>query len=168
MEEGKFKFEPIWISALGIMSLVLIYKEWSTLAESNYKIDPLYIGLSLALLIIPCCFFLPMAFKMFTGVPAIILTESQLIDNTVNISIDWSNVKDIRIVGAKKPFLSITLKDRDKFFSNINLFKRGFLKLLYATVAGDVSINLAFAAGSNEAIAAVARVYWGRYYGIED
>lgn len=110
-----------------------------------------------------------MFFKMIFGVPALQFTDNQLIDNLVGVRIDWENVQNIRVSGISKPFLSIDLKDTDKFYSSVrNPIKRYLLKVFFALASGDVPVNLAFVAGNNESAAALARVYWNRYYGITD
>lgn len=110
-----------------------------------------------------------MFFKMIFGIPAILLTADQLVDNVVGISVDWKDIQDIRITGVSKPFLSITLKDKKAFFQNIqNPIKRVLLRVIFSISTGDVSINMAMVAGSNEAVRSVVMVYWSRYYGHSD
>lgn len=169
MDTGdKIKFEPIWISGLAALAFFFIYKTGSVFLQDgihDWQKDVL-------LLIFPVFsarLFLPMFFKMIFGIPALQFTDDQLIDNVVGVSIDWENVQNIRISGVRKPFLSIDLKDTGKFYSGIrNPFKRILLRGLFALASGDVPVNLAFVAGDNEAAAALARVYWNRYYGITD
>jgi hypothetical protein len=168
MQETKFKFEPVWTGLLGLLAIYLLYQFTLFIFQPNFKIDILFVFGLLCFLAVPCLVFLPMAIKMIIGVPAILLTHDQLVDNVSGVLIDWANVEDIRITGTRKPFLSITLKDRDRFFSTIaNPLKRVLLKLLYATVAGDASINLAFVKGDNETIAGLSRVYWQNFYGVD-
>jgi hypothetical protein len=165
MEESEFKFEPIWVSALTLFEAWIIYflSEKTLASQLDFK------GLALF-----SCFpiffgslILPMTFRLIARIPAIQLTDNALIDNTFRITIDWSNVQNIKIVNTgKKSLLSIELKDRDQFFSDItNPFKRMFLRSIFYISPGDVSINLDFVAGKNEAILAKAQVYWNRYYG---
>jgi hypothetical protein len=167
MEENELKFEPIYVSVLTLVEAGLIYMIYGQ--QSAQKLDleglaivsliPLFFGLMA----------LPMAFKLLTGVPAIKLTADTLVDNVFGIEIDWSNVQNLYIQGSKKPFLAIDLKDKDKFYAGIsNPFKRLFLRLMFAISPGDVSINLAFVAGTNESVLAMSQVYWNRFYGIND
>lgn len=164
MKENEFKFEPIWVSALGLFSLYLVYNFYKSIIVPGtdylefavFSILPIFLGILI----------LPMAFKMIIGIPAIEFTGTELVDNVFGISIRWENIQDIRISGVSKPFLSITLKDKNQFWIGIrNPVKRILLRFLFLISPGDVSINLAFVAGSNEAISALAQVYWNRFYG---
>jgi hypothetical protein len=167
MEQGRFKFEPIWISVLSAIPVFIFYQIYKMAVKPAPDLKEITVFAIPALLV--SAMFLPMFFKMLSGIPAILLTEDQLVDNVVGVAIDWSNIKDIRITGVKKPFLSIILKDTDLFYSNIyNPIKRTLLKLLFSLSAGDVSVNLALVAGDNDAVAATAKVQWARYYGIDD
>jgi hypothetical protein len=166
--QDKIRFEPIWITGMAALAFFLIYKaggvfvqdgihQW--LRDAPILIIPFFTSLA----------FLPMFFKMIFGIPALQFINDQLIDNVVGVRIDWENVQNIRISGVSKPFLSIDLKDTGKFYASIrNPFKRILLRGLFALASGDVPVNLAFVAGDNEAAAAMARVYWNRYYGIND
>jgi hypothetical protein len=168
MEETGFKFEPIWVTALTLASLFFGYQTYEIAIEPGSKFDYAIILLALIPLLM-CSATLPMFFRMLFGIPAILLTADQLVDNVVGISIDWKDIQDIRITGVSKPFLSITLKDKKAFFKNIrNPLKRIFLKMLFSISIGDVSINLAMVIGNNEAVKSVVMVYWSRYYGHSD
>jgi len=168
MEETGFKFEPIWVTALGGMTLFFVYKCCAITIEPTFKFDNLFIFVVLLPLFMGWMI-LPMFFRMLFGVPAILLTADQLVDNVMGISIDWKDIQDIRITGVSKPFLSIILKDKKTFFQNIqNPLKRILLRIFFSISTGDVSINLAMVAGSNEAVRSVVMVYWGRYYGHSD
>jgi hypothetical protein len=149
------------------MSLFIFYKIFSAFAA-----DPSYDLFGLIFLSCPLIFLamiLPMFFKMIIGIPAIELNHDQLINNVVGIKVNWENVENIRITGTYKPFLSIDLKDTHAFYSSIkNPLKRLLIKGFFLLGKGDVPINLAFVAGNEESVAAVARVYWNRYYGIND
>jgi hypothetical protein len=167
MEETGFKFEPIWITVLGLSMLFLVYKCCTNAIEADFKFDYTVIPFALFPLFL-CWVVLPMFFRMMFGIPAILLTADQLVDNVVGISIDWKDIQDIRITGVSKPFLSITLKDKKEFFQNIHPIKRILLRMIFSISTGDVSVNLAMVAGSNEAVKSVVMVYWGRYYGHSD
>ena len=165
--EAGYKFEPIWVSALSLISLGGLYG-----TVSAFVADPSYDIFGLVFLLFPVLvawIILPMAFKMLKGVPAIQFTDRQLVDNIVGVSVDWENIEYIGISGSYKPFLSIDLKDTKKFYSNIqNPVKRVLVKIFFSMASGDVPINLAFVAGNNESILGVAQVYWNKYYGVKD
>jgi hypothetical protein len=167
MEETGFKFEPIWVTTLGVATLFLVYKCYTIAVEPGFKFEYSIIPFALLPLFF-CWLTLPMFFKMLFGIPAILLTGDQLVDNVVGISVDWKDIQDIRVTGVSKPFLSITLKDKKTFFQNIHPIKRILLRMIFSISTGDVSVNLAMVAGSNEAVRSVVMVYWGRYYGHSD
>lgn len=165
MEETGFKFEPIWITALAGLAISLLYNLYIKVVAPNFKIDYSLIFLALMPLLLGTLI-LPMFFKMILGIPAILLTGDQLVDNVIGISIDWKDIQDIRIIGVKKPFLSIILKNKKEFFQNIpNPLKRILLRIFFSFSMADVSINLAMVAGDNDAVKSLAMVYWSRYYG---
>jgi hypothetical protein len=165
MEETGFKFEPIWVTALGVLTLFLVYKFCVIVVDPNFKFDYLLIILALTPLLMSWLI-MPMFFRMLFGTPAILLTADQLVDNVMGISIDWKDIQDIRITGVSKPFLSIILKNKKEFFQNIqNPLKRTLLRIFFSISPGDISMNLAMVAGDNEAVRSVVMVYWSRYYG---
>ena len=165
--EAQFKFEPIWVSVLSLMSLCVVYETVTAfISKPSYDIYGL---IFLSFPIIFASLILPMAFKMLAGVPAIQFTHDQLVDNVVGVKVDWNNVELIAISGSYKPFLSIDLKDTKEFYSSIrNPVKRIFIRIFFSIAKGDVPINLAFVSGDNEGIAATARVYWNKHYGIKE
>ncbi len=167
MKETEFKFEPVWVSVLGLLGLYIAYLFCKDIIP-DLKLDSIsvvgIVGASSLLLLL-----LPMSLKMIFGIPAIRLTSDQLIDNVVGIKIEWKDISDIRISGIAKPFIAITLKDKSSFFQSIsNPVKRLLLRCFFLISSGDVSINLAMVAGDNESIVALTKVYWNRYYGIND
>jgi hypothetical protein len=158
-----YKFEPIWVSILSIISLVMTYGFLKVFIEKpSYNVPGLiFITAPLILALL----FLPMGVKMLLGIPAITFTHDQLVDNVFGIKIDWENVQNVRLSGSRKPFLSIDLKDTEKFYSSINNpLKRAAIKMLFFLSPGDISINLAFVSGDNQSIVAVTQVYWERHY----
>jgi hypothetical protein len=168
MENSEFKFEPIWISFLSLLPIYFIYRFIMIVTAPGFIMDSSIIWYAIFPLITGITL-LPMAIKMIIGVPAILLNDNELVDNVVGISINWEDIEDIRISGISKPFLSITLKNKEKFFSDItNPIKRVLLKLIFLISPGDVSINLAMVTGSNESIVALSQLYWNRYYGHND
>lgn len=168
MEDIEFKFEPVWVSTLGATGTFFIYKLGSILFEPGFSFQYIDILVLLFILIVGILV-LPMFFKMLIGIPAINLTSDQLIDNVVGIAINWKDIKDIRITGVSKPFLSITLNDKKAFFDNIsNPFKRILFRIFFSIATGDVSINLAMVAGDNKSIKAMVMVQWSRYFGHYD
>jgi len=167
MDETKFRFEPIWVSIISVLPIAVIYQEYKTIVSSTFWLNGIIVFSVVSLFV--CIMILPLTFKLITGIPAILLTNDQLVDNVVGVNIDWSNIKDIRITGIQKPFLTIILKDTDLFYSNINNpIKKILLKFIFLISPGDVSVNLALVAGDNDSIASMAQVYWQRYYGVED
>jgi len=164
MEDQQFKFEPVWVSVLTTIPLFCIYKAYSEISKQGFIFSFLFPILVMPFVIIGAPLLI-MGIKMLTGVPAIVLTTDQLVDNVVGITIDWANISNIQISGVKKPFLNISLKDKNKFYSSVNPVKRILLKVFFAIGPGDVSVNLAFVAGNNEYIASLTRVYWSKYYG---
>jgi len=166
MEENGFKFQPATVIILTLVFGWLSYvigKDQLAMQKTDFGGLAFFlvpIGVSFLLLI------LPMAFKMLTGIPAIKLTADELVDNVFGVSIDWENVQHVEISGTRRPYLSIDLKDKDKFYAGIyNPAKRLFLRLLFTISPGDVSIALEFVSGNNEAILAMTQVYWNRFYG---
>ncbi|MGF7079225.1 hypothetical protein [Mucilaginibacter sp. UYCu711] len=158
-----YKFEPIWVSVLSITALVMSYNFLKGfIARPSYDVPGLiFMSAPLVLSLL----FLPMGVKMLLGIPAITFTHDQLIDNVFGIKIDWENVQNVRLSGSRKPFLTIDLKDTDKFYSSINNpLKRIAIRMLFALSPGDASVNLAFVAGDNHAIVAVTQVYWEKHY----
>jgi len=167
MEDTKFKFEPIWVSVISVIPIAVIYQEYKTIVSSSFWLNGIILFTVVSLFV--CIMILPLTFKIITGIPAILLTNDQLVDNVVGVNIDWSNIEDIRITGIQKPFLTIILKDTDLFYSSINNpVKKILLRFLFLISPGDVSVNLALVAGDNDSIASMAQVYWQRYYGVED
>lgn len=168
MEETEFKFEPLYVTFVSIVEVGMIYMLWKDqLSPAKLDLEGLaFFGL------FPLLFgriVLPMTYKMLIEVPAIQLTNNSIIDNVFGISIDWSNVQSLEIQGSAKPFLAIDLKDKDKFYAGIyNPFKRLFLRFMFAISPGDVSIYLAFVAGTNESVLATTQVYWNKFYGNND
>jgi len=169
MEENEFKFEPIWVSFLSLLEGWIIYFICKSQLDPKSRIDLEGLAIFSTLPIFFGILILPMTFKLITGVPAIKLTQDALIDNVFGVSVDWSNIQNIKIAGSQKPFLAIDLKDRHKFYSGINNpLKRILLRVMFSISPSDVSINLAFVAGKNDAILAMTQVYWNKFYGNED
>jgi hypothetical protein len=159
----EYKFEPIWVSLLSIISLVMAYSFLKVFIERpSYDVPGLvFIAAPLILGLL----FLPMGVKMLLGIPAIAFTHDQFVDNIFGIKIDWDNIQNVRLSGSRKPFLSIDLKDTEKFYSSINNpLKRIAIKALFLLSPGDASINLAFVSGDNQSIVAVTQVYWEKHY----
>jgi hypothetical protein len=159
----EFKFEPIWISVLNILTLTMAYNFFKVFIEKpSYNVAGIVFA---AAPLVPALLFLPMGIKMLLRIPAIAFTHDQLVDNVFGIKIDWENVQNIRLSGSRKPFLAVDLKDTERFYSSINNpIKRLALKALFSLSPGDVSINLAFVSGNSQSIVAVTQVYWEKHY----
>jgi hypothetical protein len=161
--EAEYKFEPIWVSALNIIWLLMAYNFLKVfITRPSYDVPGLiFISAPFVLALM----YLPMGVKMLLGIPAICFTHDQLVDNVFGIKIDWENVQNVRLSGGRNQCLSIDLKDKEKFYSSINNpFKRIAIRALFLLSLGDASIKLAFVAGDNQGIFAVAQVYWDKYY----
>ncbi|MES2378558.1 MAG: hypothetical protein V4553_18340 [Bacteroidota bacterium] len=159
----EYKFEPIWVSTLNLISLVMTYGFLKVFIERPSYNVPGFIFISAPVIL--CMLFLPMGIKMLLGIPAITFTQDQFVDNVFGIKIDWDNVQNIRLSGTRNPLLSIDLKDTDKFYASINNpFKRVAIRALFALSTSDIVVNLAFVSGDNHGIVAVTQVYWEKHY----
>jgi hypothetical protein len=79
----------------------------------------------------------------FKKVPALILTETQLIDNVNDTVFDWSDIKKINYqVNTRSNYISIEVKSPSKFLkSESNAYNRLIMKLNTSFFRGTFSLK---------------------------
>ncbi|HTH82825.1 MAG TPA: STM3941 family protein [Mucilaginibacter sp.] len=155
--EIDFKFEPIWLTILSVLMLLLLYKCFNAY-NSNQSI-----GLFLALItpvILVSLFVLPLGFKMILGIPAIALTNEYFVINYNGLSIDWHDIADIHITTNYKGIstLIINLKQPEKYFGSS--LKKIKYQIRQIFTANDIIIPIDLISGKNEAIFQTVNAYW--------
>lgn len=167
MRETGFKFQPFYVLFLAASFAGLLYVALRDI-YSDASFD--WIGFT-GFILLPAIaelYVVTMVIKMLLGIPAIVLTPDGLVNNVSKVTIDWSNVANLRLEGSWKPFLAIDLKDTGKFYADIpNPLKRYSLRLLNLVSPGDISIYLAFVSGNEQEVFASSTAYWNKFYGEE-
>jgi hypothetical protein len=164
-EEIKYKFEPIWLIVLDLLFVYLIYITVSWfISHPQPDIFSAWMLSMFVLALLPVTTIIKLTFRMIRGLPAIIITESGIVDNVNGISIEWDDIFEIyvteegRFAGGN---LVINLNNPEEFFGKTRLQFRIYKIRKYFTSA-DIAIKLSFVKGKNEDIVNTINTYWAQ------
>jgi len=125
-----FYFHP-FVLGLVVLFIMMISKPilelWMTV--NSFK------GYSFTIFITLCISFIAArviryVFRLFLGKPALTLTDTTFSDYQTGITFDWKDIKEFRIGGLHATFISIILKDNEKYITEVkNPIKRIFYRL---------------------------------------
>lgn len=85
------------------------------------------------------------------GKPMIEFTNEKYIDNLNGFSIYWTDINRITLPNGKAPFVVFDLKDNERFYRDINLFKKLFYKFERNDM-NSIQTNIRYADGINSDI----------------
>jgi len=103
-----------------------------------------------------------MLVKSLKEIPAIFLNDKFLVINTKNISIKWSDIRNVRIGGSKSTYLIVELKDPSAYFPDSIIRKIGrFFSL--SLNANEFAIGLALVLGDNDEILKTINEFHQKY-----
>lgn len=85
------------------------------------------------------------------GKPMIEFTNEKYIDNLNGFSIYWTDIDRISLQNGKAPFVVFDLKDNERFYRDINLFKKLFYKFERNDM-NSIQTNIRYAHGINSVI----------------
>jgi len=108
--------------------------------------------------------FLPMFFKMITGMPVIALTDDYFINNYGGFSIEWGDIMEMHITDGNlhnSGSLIINLKHPEKYFNTPLKMVKYKIKQLFT--ANDISIPFNFVTGKKDEVFQVANAYWYKH-----
>ncbi|MBF4518401.1 hypothetical protein IRZ71_18755 [Flavobacterium sp. ANB] len=75
-------------------------------------------------------------------------TNEKYIDNLNGFCIYWTDINRISLHNGKAPFVVFDLKDNERFYSDINLFKKLFYKFERNDM-NSIQTNILYAHGRN-------------------
>lgn len=85
------------------------------------------------------------------GKPMIEFTNEKCIDNLNGVSIYWTDINRISLKNGKAPFVVFDLKNNERFYNDINLFKKLFYKFERNDL-NSIQTNIRYANGKNSDI----------------
>lgn len=116
-DEIRFKFNPLNTLSWSLFPIASIYFFVDMVNVKGVDNDGSRI--LLVFTVVLSWLFLPKFFKMIFGVPALILTQHQFIDNVSGLKIDWKDISGFRIkINNKSTFLFIKLSNHDPYIDN--------------------------------------------------